>query len=160
MNLIEEYTADSSKFLREWRKRGSAPARFLADVRKHVSYDGICWRGTSLRSLSSKSPVLSASKSLEVGFDFASYHTQAAIVAFVGHEAYDISPSSVHPDEDEVLVVLDNGYYDSVFITWLEGVQVFMSFNESLPNTQFPLWEQEVRYKISRFQSFMIDYDL
>ena len=154
MDWIMEYTADSTDLLREWRAKGAAPKQFLREVRKHCIYEGICWRGTSLRSLSEYSPVLSTSREIQVAFNFASYHCEAAIVAFVGYEAYNISSSSVHPQEEEVIVIVSEKLaYRRV--AWLEGTPVYLACKSNLP-----LWEQEVKYQVNRFQSFLTDYDL
>ena len=164
MDWIMEYTADSTDLLREWRAKGAAPKQFLREVRKHCIYEGICWRGTSLRSISMHSPVLSASKDIHVAFNFSLNHYKAAIVAFVGYEAYNISSSSVHPQEEEVILVLT----EEIALThtgWLEGTPVYLARKSKnipleLVESWRKLWEQEVKYEVNRFQSFLTDYDL
>jgi hypothetical protein len=155
MTSILEYTADSSPLLREWRKQGSAPAEFLAEVRKHRRYQGISWRGCSFESVKRFSPILSTSQEIQVAHDFCSYHYNPAVVAFIGYEGYNISLSSCHQEEDEILLVLEQ-HFDAKYVTRLEQTPVFLACNTSNSRQ----WEQEVKYQVNRFQTFLEDYEL
>ena len=155
MASVLEYTADSSPFLREWRKQGSAPADFLAEVRKHRRYQGISWRGCSLRSVGRFSPVLSTSREVMVAHNFCSYHCNPALVAFIGYEGYDISSSSCHQAEDEILIIVQKEIKVSI-VTRLEDIPVYLACKAKNSHQ----WEQEVKYQVDRFQTFLEDYDL
>lgn len=143
MDRIKEYTADSRQMLEDWRKEGRTPQEFLADVRKHSRYEEICWRGTSLNSLSKYSPVLSTSSMLHVAYDFCSNKPEAAIVAFVGYEGYYVAPSSVHQNEEEVILVLTERF-NCYQVGWLRGIPVYLSCSSQ--NLSF--WEKEVKFQI------------
>ena len=156
MTSVLEYTADSTPFLREWREAGAAPAKFLDEVRKHPRHEGISWRGCSLRSLSLYSPVLSTSREVMIAHNFCSYHLNPALVAFIGYEGYNISESSGYPDEDEILLIVEEGKMNAKFTTRLEDIPVYLTCNTSNSRQ----WEQEVIYQINRFQTFLEDYDL
>ena len=160
MTSVLEYTADSTPFLREWREAGAAPAKFLDEVRKHPRYQGISWRGCSRRSVSRLSPVLSTSREIMVAHQFCSYHLDAALIAFIGYEGYDISSSSCHQEEDEILLIVEEVKTKTKFVTKLENIPVFLACNNSNSTSNSRQWEQEVIYQVNRFQTFLEDYDL
>ena len=155
MASVLEYTADSSPLLREWREAGAAPADFLAEVRKHRRYQGISWRGCSLRSVGRLSPVLSTSREIQVAHNFCSYHCNPAIIAFIGYEGYDISSSSCHQAEDEILLIIEQEIKTKLS-TRLEDIPVFLACKAKNSRQ----WEQEVIYQVNRFQDFLEEYDL
>jgi hypothetical protein len=155
MTSVLEYTANSSPFLREWREAGAADEGFLAEVRQHPSYEGISWRGCSQRSLSLYSPVLSTSREVMVAHNFCSYHMHPALVAFIGYEGYSISETSGYPDEDEILIIVEQEIKVKQ-VTRLEDIPVYLACIAKNSRQ----WEQEVKYQVNRFQTFLEDYDL
>jgi hypothetical protein len=105
------------------------------------------------------SPVLSASRAIRVAYQFCN-KPEAAIVAFVGYEAYDISSSSLYQNEEEVILVLQEKF-NCQQVGWLKGIPVYLSVNSvnlSCSTQNFSFWEREVKFQIGLYYRINLAY--